>query len=289
MPDFPVTLGSFSFQKFEVPSAMPFGGDQALTTHKLIGGGRVVDAMGRDDIRLSWSGTFLSPDADRRARALDALRVAGAPLMLVWNTHRYQVVIQNFSPIYRRASEVPYKLTCEVIQDLTQPVAAGASSPNADFNGGLTAAGTAASGVSANPVVSGIGAIAQGVAETVQSAIGTVQQAATSVASVVSPALAAIHQVVGLAGSIAGASVPQLAQISVSIGQGQAVLTPLIASQDGFLGSLAVLGGVVPGVAPVANAASLLAATATGVQLPQIMQINNDLTNMTNAIGRLGA
>jgi hypothetical protein len=288
MPDFPVTLGSFAFQGFEVPSEMPFGGAQALTMHKLIGGGRVIDAMGRDDDRLSWSGTFLSPDADQRARALDALRVAGAPLPLVWNTHRYQVVIQSFSPIYRRVSEVPYKIVCVVIQDQTQPLAATPLSPDADFTGGLTDAGAAAAAGSASPVAGGFAAAMQGATQAARTAIGTVQQAASSVAAIVSPALAAIHQVIGVAGSVSGAGRPQLAQISTAIGQGQAALNPLIASQDGFLGSQAFVGGVVPGATPAANAASLLAATATGAQLPQLMQINNDLTNMTKAIGRLG-
>jgi hypothetical protein len=252
MPDFPVTLGAFAFQDFEVPNEMPFGGAQALTTHKLIGGGRVIDAMGRDDLRLSWSGTFLSPDADQRALALDALRVTGAPLPLIWNTHRYQVVIQSFSPVYRRASEVPYRIACEVLQDQTQPAAVPPLSSDADFNDGLADAGTSSAG------------------------------------SLILPALAAIQQVTDVAGSISGAGVPQLAQISTAIGQGQAVLEPLIASQDGLLAAQTVLGGVLPGAAPAANAAFLLAATAAGTQLPQLMRVDNDLTNMTKTIGRLG-
>ncbi len=254
MPDFPVTLGNFSFQGFEVPAEMPFGGAQALTTHKLIGGTRIIDAMGRDDVLLSWSGTFLSPDAAQRARALDALRVVGAPLLLVWNSFRYLVVIQRFSPIYRHASEVPYRIECEVVQDQTQPAASPLPSPDADFSGSLGDAGDIAVSLSV-PVI---------------------------------PTLSTIQQTLNLAGSISGASPAQLTQISIAIGQGQAAVGPVIAMQDLGLGSLPAFGGVIPGAVPAANAASLLAATGNGVQLPQLLQVNNDLTNMSKAIGRLG-
>ena len=54
-----VTLGGFAFQDFEVPERIPAGGEQMLAIHKLVGGRRVIDAMGRDDAALEWSGYFL--------------------------------------------------------------------------------------------------------------------------------------------------------------------------------------------------------------------------------------
>ncbi|HVJ54871.1 MAG TPA: hypothetical protein VM689_20595 [Aliidongia sp.] len=285
MPDFTVTLGGFAFQNFEVPNELPFGGAQAITTHKLIGGGRVIDAMGRDDARLAWSGTFLSPDADLRARSLDALRVAGAPLALVWNAHRYLVVIQSFSPVYRRASEVPYRIACEIIQDQTQPALEPPESPDADFNTGLADAGAALPG---NQAVTGIQGFIQNASPAAQIGFGTVQQATSTLASVVSPGLDTVRTVLGVAGSIGGAGAAQLSQISGVIAQGQTALTPLADAQDGFLGSLPALGAVVPGATPAANAASMIIASAAAAQLPQLIQVGNALANMVKAIGRQG-
>jgi hypothetical protein len=249
MADFTVTLGSFEFRDFEVPSRAPFGGAQALTIHKLIGGVRVIDAMGRDDTQIKWDGTFLSPDADDRARVLDGLRVAGAALLLVWGAHRYSVVIQSFLPVYQHSSEVPYTIACEVLADLSQPIAVPPTTLDDGFNDDLVDSVGVADGLNLPGVTA---------------ALGTVQQ------------------VLSLAGSITGGSSAQLGQITTALGQGQAVLAPLIATQDGFLGSLATLGGVVAGKA---NAAALQAAAKAAQQLPQLLQANNDMTNMAQAIG----
>ena len=109
-------LGPVTFQRFELPESVNFGGKQALTTHKLPGGERVVDAMGRDDDDITWSGRFRGNAAASRARALDRVRIAGTPVTLTWDAFRYTVLVESFKADYQRAYEIPYSVTCVVLK-----------------------------------------------------------------------------------------------------------------------------------------------------------------------------
>jgi hypothetical protein len=113
-------LGSVSFQNFELPGHIGFGGTQRLAVHVLPGGARVIDAMGRDDAEIAWRGTFSGPDAADRARLLDAMRVSGAVQSLAWDAFCYLVVISSFEANYERASWVPYRISCTVVADQAQ-------------------------------------------------------------------------------------------------------------------------------------------------------------------------
>lgn len=113
----PLLLGPVAFQDFEVPECLAFGGQQRLAIHRLPGGVRVIDALGRDDRTLAWSGMFSGPDAADRARLLDALRVAGEALPLMWDAFCYTVVIASFVAEYRSPWWIPYHIGCAVVQD----------------------------------------------------------------------------------------------------------------------------------------------------------------------------
>ncbi len=115
----PVVLGSVAFDGFEVPSTIGWGGAQRLTVHKYPGGARTIDAMGPDDRDLSWSGIFLGFDAVSRARAVDAIRIAGVAVPLVWADFAYTVVVQTFEADYREQGHVPYRLSCVVLVNTT--------------------------------------------------------------------------------------------------------------------------------------------------------------------------
>ena len=118
----PVVLGNVAFDGFEVPQSIGWGGAQRVTTHKFVGGARVIDAMGPDDRDIGWSGTFLGFDAADRARAVDAMRVGGVAVPLVWSDFFYQVVIVGFEADFRLAGHIPYRVTCTVLVNAaTQP------------------------------------------------------------------------------------------------------------------------------------------------------------------------
>ncbi len=114
-----VTLGSVTFSGFELPASIPWGGAQSVRVHKLPGGGRVIDAMGRDDHAISWSGMFLSPDAATRALLVDEMRVAGQPVTLSWGAHVYSVVISDFTSTDMAPGRVDYRVSCELLYDLS--------------------------------------------------------------------------------------------------------------------------------------------------------------------------
>ncbi len=125
--DWKLKLGDFVFQETEIPEKISFGGEQKLAVHRLVGGGRVVDAMGRDDAALEWSGLFLGEQALERARHLDNLRIAGAPVALSWHELAYQVVIRSFHAPFERFYKIPYTIVCEVVEDKSKPLAPAAA------------------------------------------------------------------------------------------------------------------------------------------------------------------
>jgi len=117
-------LGGFEFVGFEVTSEVSFGGAQKLAVHQLIGGTRVIDVMGRDDSDVTWSGIFSGSDAGDRARALDAMRVAGEPLSLTWDEFCYIVLIENLDMNFCNPWWIPYRIACKVVVDQAQGVLA---------------------------------------------------------------------------------------------------------------------------------------------------------------------
>src|SRR5258708_14040065 len=108
-------LGGFTFPDYAIPEVVPQGGDHHLVVHKLIGGNRVVDAMGPDDADISWSGRFQGPQATQQAVALDGLRKAGAQLPLVVDSQFYTVAIRKFEWDYERPYQILYRITCVVV------------------------------------------------------------------------------------------------------------------------------------------------------------------------------
>ncbi len=117
MPDVALLLGPIVFHDFEVPSGITFGGRQRIGLHRLPGGGRIIDALGRDDAQISFSGIFAGADATLRARTLDELRVAGMPLPLTWDVFFYTVMITDFRADYRSGWWIPYRIVCTGLQD----------------------------------------------------------------------------------------------------------------------------------------------------------------------------
>jgi hypothetical protein len=117
-------LGGITLQGFEVPGRVLFGGAQSLAVHKLPGGARIIDAMGRDDADLEWSGVFSGGDASDRARLLDAMRAAGDVLPLTWDEFAYSVLIADLRLEYRSPWWIEYRIRCKVLLDEAQSDAA---------------------------------------------------------------------------------------------------------------------------------------------------------------------
>jgi hypothetical protein len=119
-----VTLGGVAFQDMEVPEHISFGGQQRISVQPLIGGGRVVQALGVDDGVIAFSGIFSGTGAVARAQLLDTARGLGAVLPLVWGGFFYSVIIRSFTAQYRKSNLIPFALSCTVVAD---PLADAAS------------------------------------------------------------------------------------------------------------------------------------------------------------------
>jgi len=116
-----LTLGEVTFQNFEIPEQINFGGSQMLSVQKLIGGQRQIDGMGRDDDDITWSGLLQGAFASFRASFLDGMRVSGKAVPLFWSQFNYMVVIKEFKAVFRRFYWIDYTITCTVVQDLNKP------------------------------------------------------------------------------------------------------------------------------------------------------------------------
>lgn len=117
-----IKLGDFEFGHLEVPEQINFGGDQKVAIHELVGGQRIIDAMGRSDADVSWSGLFLGSSALQRARYIDSLRAAGKALSFTYSQFNYTVIIKSFTANFERYYQIPYHITLQVISDLAQSV-----------------------------------------------------------------------------------------------------------------------------------------------------------------------
>jgi len=119
MSDTTLVLGPVIFQDFEVPSGVGFGGRQLLAVHRLVGGARVIDSLGRDDAAITFCGIFSGTDAMARACAIDALRASGLPIPLTWDVAFYTVVVSRFLADYQNSWWIPFQLSCTVVRDET--------------------------------------------------------------------------------------------------------------------------------------------------------------------------
>ncbi len=248
-PDTYLILGDVNFSRFEIPEKIGFGGEQLLAVQKLVGGKRVIDAMGRDDADLKWSGLFIGQNASDRARYLNYLRIAGNQLTLTWAEFAYSVVIKEFLPDYRRGYEIPYSITCVVVEDLTLPVTV---LPESSIDRAILDDMNSATGLGS---LIGDGALS--------SALGTLGTAISAVSSFANAAQSTINSVLAPLGAV------------------QARVTTLIASTGNTIANVATIGGVSINNPIAMQAANLSSQIAGYTQMPQLL-------NLQSVTGRMG-
>lgn len=268
MSDITLVLGDFTFQDMEVPEVIPFGGEQRLSVKKLVGGVRVIDAMGSDPRPLEWSGVFFPTQGGQsaldRALTLQQMKDAAQPIALSWDQLYLMVYIRSFEPDYRFA-RIPYKIVCEVLQDLTAPVYADAG-PDADdlINGDLDSANTLTSATGDSTL--------SGLMSSVSSAVSGVK-------------------------TFVGASLSTVASVLQPIHQAVSYVTSQIGTVDNILASVGVPAGVLPSIPVLQNVgvfSSIVNATTLQVQYTQIgallgrMQTNLGQINSSGRVITVG-
>ena len=257
IPNTRVKLKDVTFSYLEVPEQIPFGGSQALVVHQLVGGARVVDAMGADSMPLEWSGMFYGPTALDRARYVDLLRIQGLPIPLTWSELNYTVIVKTFQANYQRFYKIPYTISCLVVQDNTRPAPASAPQSfddaiQADLN-------------SCNGFTTQIGD------STLTSLMGTLNSAISSVNTFASASRAVISSVL-----------TPLAAVQSRVGI-------LVAAAGNTIGSVTTLGGVFPGNPIAANAASLLNQVVNMNNLPILRNLQSVAGRMAGNLNVINA
>ncbi len=253
MADTTLVLGSVTFADLEIPPSIPFGGEQHLSVHELIGGARVIDAMGRADRPIEWTGWFRGTTAVERAQLLDSLRVSGVTQSLTWGKFSYSVVVKSFLADYQRFYEIPYRILCEVISDLTTPVVSAAPPIDQVINSDASDATALATAIADQSLNASISAM--------NTAIGTIATIATAARSIINGVLAP-------AGSAKQ-------RVAVLIG-----LSNLQIASSTF-------AGVAPGIAAGVSAAALTAQTANMLYLPNLFTLQGLLGRMVANLNSL--
>lgn len=218
-----VVIGGISLSEWEIPEKINFGGKHSVTVHKLVGGARVIDAMGPDPEDIKWSGRFRGPTALTRAAALDAMRSAGAEVPLFFLGRFLTVVLTEFRADPERSYEIPYSITCTVVSD--------------NVNGALP------------NIVSGLDVIVS----TALSVATALSAGGTSSAQVqTAAAVATVSTAVNAAGTLQGASTKTLQGVA---GVAYTASTNISTIASGLDATLGVGAGTAAGVDPASMAA----------------------------------
>lgn len=147
MADTLVILGGIVFTDHAIPNKINFGGKQRKKTNTLMGGQRVVDAMGPEANDIKWEGRFRGAAALDIAQTIDGMRIAGAQVEFSVFGLFYTVLIEEFTFTPEKYFEVPYTITLHVVDDPSQGIAGLISSLDSLVGGDLTSANTISAGL----------------------------------------------------------------------------------------------------------------------------------------------
>lgn len=183
----PISLGSIDFDSYDVPEKVRFGAKQSLNVHKLIGGGRIVDANGTDPDPISWSGLFFGQDAESRAQALQKMCDTAEVQTLAWGAYNFDVVVESVGFDYRSKFEIDYDITCIILNvgsaTPSEPSLMQTTTGDLGAASALATGGVASGIASASSIMSALNAItaataqAMSVVNTLRSVQGTIDLA----------------------------------------------------------------------------------------------------------------
>lgn len=247
-PDTVVKLGDFAFGGTEVPERIAFGGKQALAVHELVGGVRVIDAMGAFEDALEWSGIFVGPSALARARQLNTMRQAGTPVSLTWSELSYLVVIETFHADFERFYQVPYRISCRPAKDQSADAPqAGAVNLDSQMRTDMGSVSSLSSSIGDSILGSTV--------STLSSAVSAVSDFAKATQSTINGVLQPLAAV-------------------------QAQVTTLIASASNVVSNVTTLGGIAPGNPIAQQAAKMTSQVAAFTSMPQLYALKSTLGRM---------
>ncbi|HEY1772423.1 MAG TPA: hypothetical protein VGH91_04445 [Gammaproteobacteria bacterium] len=239
----------FTFQRFEIPEVLPFGGTQRLSVHEYPGGGRSIDAIGYQPKTMEWTGELTGPNAVTRGRYLETQMAQGTFFTLGWSEFSYEGVIAEFTGNFMQEGRIPYTIRFEPETDLTQPVNIGSSATvDQAILGDMSAA----------------------------SALGT-----TINDGVLSGLLSTLNSAISAVSSFAHAAQSVIASVTQPLAEVQQRVQVLIASSENTIKNITTFGGLVPNN-PVAQQAAGLSNTTNAFTQSAA------LYNLNSVVGRMG-
>lgn len=248
-----LTLGDFTFDGYEIPESIPFGGSQVLVMHRHPGGARTVQSMGRDDAPIGWSGLLYGEAAYARATYLDSLRVAGKALELKYHAFNYTVVIDRFEATLRTAMRIPYSISLTVVSDNTSPTTVIADNGfDAAIRGDMDSASTLGGLIGDGPL--------SGLLTTLDTAIRAVSDFAKATT-------AQTASVVGPLGAVIG-------RVNILIGSAGSVVN-----------NVTTLGGVLPNNPISTQAAQAVSQVLAVTQMPLLVNLLNTANRLKGNLG----
>lgn len=277
----PVVVGSLTLIGTEVPDQLTVGGRQNLVVQFLIGGGMQIQALGNDPGQLRLSGRFMGPNAQARARVLESLRIAGAPIMFSAAGIARKVSIAEYSYTYQMKGAIcPYELVLQNPPDMT----ASTSSTTSSFLASLIGSDAAAAVATVTSAVSSVATTVENIGGQIGTVVGQVTPlanligAGSPMASITSD-LSAVSSLSGAATNLA-ASPSSVATMSASLSStGNGLLSTL--SQAGA--NLEGISLTTPGALTVAAQNSLIATSAAdGVASVRRAAVNLGTASGTN-------
>jgi hypothetical protein len=248
-------LAEITFSEYEIPEHIRVSTTHRHVVHKLVGGKRAVDMLGADHMPISWSGWLVGSTALDRASAIKGYHDEGDALQLSWSNWQYKVVITEFEVDYQRDYQIPYSITCTVVQDYNNiHDREGAPSVDSDVRADMTSATSLASSIGDSGIMSAV--------SSVKSAISNVSNFATAVKS-------------------------QINSVLTPIAQARAQVQTLIASTENTLKNVTTLGGILPNNPLARNVANLSTQVNAMTNQAGLVQLDSVLGRMGVNIGQL--
>ncbi|MDR6381836.1 hypothetical protein [Paraburkholderia caribensis] len=260
MSDITVVLGDFEFQDFEVPERIPFPTEQRLAIKKMVGGVRDIQMLGSDWPPITWTGTFMPTEGGQsaldRARTVRQMVDAAQPVALSWDELYFLVVIRSFDPDYR-FYQIPYRISCEVLQDLTAPIYADAGIDADDvINGDLDAANTLTASTGDSTL--------SGLMGTLNTAVGNVK-------------------------TFVGATMSQISTVLQPLNNAARYVSTTVSQVDSLLASVGVPAGVLPSLPIAQNVSKFESIFNATTQQVQYTQINALLGRMQTNLAQISS
>src|SRR6185437_2595904 len=97
-----LVLGGIVFDEWSTPERMPFGGSHVTAVHQLPGGARAVDLLGPNEADIRFTGLMYDNNAIGVAETLDALRLNGTQVPLIFAGRFYLVIVARTKVDIRR-------------------------------------------------------------------------------------------------------------------------------------------------------------------------------------------